>query len=39
MDNPALTTSLAEFGSYPNYLAARVGELRAARGMGRTETA
>ena len=39
MDNPTPAISPAEFGSYPNYFAVRVGRLRAAREMSRTETA
>ena len=36
--NPTPTTKPAEFGSFPNYLAARVGGPRAARRLGPTET-
>ena len=38
MASPVPTTNPAEFGSFPNYLAARVGGLRAARGLSRTQS-
>ena len=38
MANPIPTTNPADYGSFPNYLAARVDGPRAAWGMSRTET-
>ena len=38
MNNPTPSTNPAEFGSYPNYLVARVDGLKATRGMCRTGT-
>ena len=37
MGDPIHTPNSAEFGSYENYLAARVGGIRATRGMSRVE--